>query len=226
MKTFLLGGAAAVLAAGAAIAQTAPPPGVAQGTAPIPQAAPRIVHKRMMVMSNKVMTRDEVAAHVRRMFEHLDADHDGFLARDEIKTMHKNMMAMHGDEGTPPLAEHGMKPANRAAMFDRLDANKDGAITRQEFMAAQPQIRERRMIVMRGASAEKMGMHMRGMGMHLGGNMFAMADANKDGRVSLAEAQQLALAHFDRADANHDGKLTREERRQAHQLMRDQRHPS
>ena len=33
----------------------------------------------------------------------------------------------------------------------------------------------------------------------------------------LAEAQRVALQHFDRADLNHDGKLTPEERKQAHQ---------
>jgi hypothetical protein len=36
--------------------------------------------------------------------------------------------------------------------------------------------------------------------------------------VSLAEAQQLALAHFDKADLNHDGKVTPEERQQMHQM--------
>jgi len=54
------------------------------------------------------------------------------------------------------------------------------------------------------------------------GAMFGMADANKDGRVSLAEMQQTALQHFDRADLNHDGKVTPEERRQAWQQMRAQ----
>ena len=56
--------------------------------------------------------------------------------------------------------------------------------------------------------------------------MFDMADSNKDGRVSLAEMQQQALAHFDRADLNHDGKLTPEERQQARQLLKGQRKPS
>ena len=47
-----------------------------------------------------------------------------------------------------------------------------------------------------------------------------MADANKDGRVSLAEAQTAALAHFDRADLNHDGKITPDERQQMRQQRR------
>jgi hypothetical protein len=50
--------------------------------------------------------------------------------------------------------------------------------------------------------------------------MFDTADSNKDGRVSQAEAQQLALQHFDQADLNHDGTLTPDERKQARSLMR------
>jgi len=69
----------------------------------------------------------------------------------------------------------------------------------------------------------KMHMHGMGMGMHFGGHLFDMADANKDGRVSLAEAQAAALAHFDKADLNHDGKITPEERQQAHQLHHEHR---
>jgi hypothetical protein len=59
-----------------------------------------------------------------------------------------------------------------------------------------------------------------------GGHLFEMADTNKDGRVSLAEAQALALQHFDQADVNHDGQLTPDERRQARQLMRGMHHPA
>jgi len=54
--------------------------------------------------------------------------------------------------------------------------------------------------------------------------MFEMADANKDGRVSLQEAQSAALQHFDMVDANRDGQITREERMQMHQRMRATRH--
>jgi hypothetical protein len=54
--------------------------------------------------------------------------------------------------------------------------------------------------------------------------MFEDADANRDGRVSLAEAQAMALAHFDKADLNHDGKITPEERAQGHVfIMRERR---
>jgi hypothetical protein len=69
-------------------------------------------------------------------------------------------------------------------------------------------------------------MHRMGMGMGFGGRLFDMADANHDGRVSLAEAQAAALAHFDKADANHDGKITPDERQQMRQVIRMERRGS
>jgi hypothetical protein len=56
-----------------------------------------------------------------------------------------------------------------------------------------------------------------------GAHLLAMADTNHDGRVSLAEAEAAALAHFDRADLNHDGKITPDERQQMHAMMREHR---
>jgi hypothetical protein len=53
--------------------------------------------------------------------------------------------------------------------------------------------------------------------------MFEMADANRDGRVTLQEATNAALRHFDTADVNRDGRLTPEERMQMHQRMRAER---
>ncbi len=73
----------------------------------------------------------------------------------------------------------------------------------------------------------RMHMHMGGMGMGgFGERMFEMADTNHDGRVSLAEAQAAALAHFDKADLNHDGKITPDERQQMHETIRFEHRPS
>jgi hypothetical protein len=233
MNKLLIGGAAAALVVAIAplIAQPAPPqpPGVASGTAPAP-IAPAAPQMHMMMMSKKTITRDEAVSHVRDMFAKLDTNRDGYLTHEEVDALHAKMMGMHGDM-EKRLAEHGMPMPDRGAMFDRLDTNHDGSISRQEYMAAQPQVQERRVMVMHGGPDGAPGMpgshmHGMGMGMHIGGRLFDMADSNKDGRVSLAEAQAVALAHFDKADLNHDGKITPEERGQAHQLMRGQHRPS
>ena len=234
----LLMGAAAIVLVGAmapAVAQTAPPPGVAQGTTtvvrtPAPGAAPHV-----MVMTDREMTRDEVVKHVQSLFAKLDANRDGYVTREEAGSFHQRAMdgvhkgmMMRGDI-EKRLAEHGIEMGNRGAMFDRLDTNKDGNISRQEFTTARPKLRDERVIVMRDrmrARADRgpgmMRMHRMG-GAGFGGHMFAMADANKDGRVSLAEAQGAALVHFDRADINRDGRITPDERRNVRVMRMERR---
>jgi len=227
MTRMLIGRAAAALAfASGAAAQPAPPPGVAQGTTPLAAPAQRT---RVMVMTNKVMTRDQVTAHVRRLFARLDTNHDGYLTREEMDSFGKSMGAMHADMGRR-MGERDMAMPDRAAMFDRLDANHDGMISRQEYMAAKPEIRERRIVMRDGAAPREQGampgmMRMHAMKMRggFGAHLLAMADTNHDGRVSLAEAEAAALAHFDRADLNHDGKITPDERQQMHAMMREHR---
>ena len=239
MKELLIGAAATALvgAIAPAVAQTAPPPGVAQGTttvvrSPAPGAVPQV-----RVITDREMTRDEVVRHVQTLFAKLDANRDGYVTREETgrfhqRTMngvHKGMM-MRGDL-EKRLAERGIHLGDRGAMFDRLDTNKDGNISRQEFTSAQPRIREERVIVMRDRMRSRgdrgpgmMRMHRMG-GAGFGGHMFEMADGNKDGRVSLAEAQAAALAHFDRADTNRDGRITPDERRNV-RVMRIERRGS
>ena len=239
MNKLLIGTAATALvgAMAPAVAQTAPPPGVAQGTTTVirtlaPGAAPHV-----RVITNKEMTRADVVNHVGKLFAKLDTNRDGYVTREEADSARDKMMhgmhagTMHGDI-EKRLAERGIHIGDRGAMFDRLDTNKDGSISRQEFTTAQPQIREQRVIVMRDGKGP-MSQHGPGMNMRMhrmggagfGGHMFEMADANKDGRVSLAEAQSAALAHFDRADTNRDGRITPDERRNV-RVMRIERRGS
>jgi hypothetical protein len=269
MKKLLIGGAAVALAVAPALAQPAPPtpPGVAQGTAPPTRLAPLVTptepHVRMMVMSDRVMTRDEVVRRVRELFTRLDTNHDGFVTQAEVEAFHQKLagmgemgremaekargMADMGREMAQRIPEVAMPMPDRAAMFDKLDTNHDGVISRDEFMAAKPELRRERVMIMRSDAAatpgqapmppmdgnkmefrfEQRGAMHGGMGMHRGmgfaGHLFEMADTNHDGRVSLAEAEAAALAHFDKADLNHDGKITPEERQQAHALRREHR---
>ncbi len=206
----------------------------------------------MMMHFDHVMTRDEVVRHVRELFARLDTNHDGFITRDEVEVAHQRMEGAMGKTGDVEkrLAERGVFIGDRGAMFDRLDTNHDGTISREEFMAGRPEVREERVMIMRdgpdgaagappspmdGHPGMNMEMHMRHMGgmgmggMGMGGfgmHLFEMADANHDGRVSLAEAEAAALAHFDKADLNHDGKITPDEHHQIRERIRIERHPS
>lgn len=176
-------------------------------------------------------TRAEVAAHVRTMFDRLDKNRDGFITKAETEAAkgdRKERIVKHierkgGGEGV------GGGRADRGALFDRMDANRDGYVSRDEFTKAP--MREERRIVIRtdrnGDGRPDGGGMMRGkrMGAGLGGRMFEMADANRDGRVTLQEATNAALQHFDTADVNRDGQLTPDERMQMHQRMRAERRP-
>ena len=234
MNKFLLGGAvAAMVVAGAAVAQTKP----AVQTQPGP-------HGRMMMQTEN---RTDVAARVQKMFARLDTNHDGFITKAEVDAIQAERAdkiekraerfdpskifarldankdgkitkaeadATHSQRastkgGQPAVA----KPTGAGRLFDRADANKDGVVTKAEFDAAGAQMK---------AHMEKAGMPHGG----LAGAMFETADTNKDGKVSLAEVQAVALQHFDRADLNHDGKLTPEERQQVRQQFKAQRKPS
>lgn len=161
--------------------------------------------------AQRVHTRAEVAGHVRTMFARLDADRDGFVTKVEAQAMRQHMRRGAGEA-------HGQR-AGRA--FERMDLNRDGAISRAEWdqHAAQRQQRRAAMAAQAAAGGHRMGI----AGSMIRGRMFEAADVNRDGRVSLAEAENAALQRFDRLDLNRDGALTPEERRTAREQMRAQR---
>ena len=216
----------------AALATAAAVPLMAQATpGPVVHVAP-ITSPMRMKMSDKIITRAEVQAMVQAHFAQIDTNHDGFITKAEMEAAHANMnMGGHamGERGMGErgMGDHAMRDPNAA--FDRLDTNKDGMISRDEFAKGR-ELRIEQRVVINGDGKMPMGEGMRmhgkggmgGMGMMMGG-MMKMADANKDGRVSLQEATAAALQRFDRADTNHDGRLTPDERRAAHQMMSQMR---
>ena len=237
MNKLLIGAAATALvgAMAPAVAQTTPPPGVAQGTTTVVRTPTVKGEPHVRIITDREMTRAEVVDHVGKLFAKLDGNRDGYVTREEAGSVHDRMMrGMHGammrGDLEKRLAERGVHIGDRAATFDRLDANKDGSISRQEFTSARPQGHRERVFVMRegkgahGAGGPGMRMRMHRMG-GFGGRMFERADANKDGRVTLAEAQTAALAHFDRADTNRDGRITPDERKNV-RVMRIERRGS
>ena len=213
MNKYLLGGAVAAVMVGIA-------PAVGQVPAPV---APQ-VHNQAWQGRTTVHTRAEVAAHVRKMFDKLDADRDGSITKAEGE-------AMRGQMHQKMTERKKARATSSVAPFDRLDANHDGSISRAEFDAAHAQRMARMDTNGDGKPDRRMGARMGAMGarmgggMGMGGQMFEMADANHDGRVTLQEATNAALRHFDTADVNRDGQLTPDERMQMHQRMRAERRP-
>ena len=161
------------------------------------------------------VTRAQAEANVRTMFGKVDGDRDGFVSQAEAQAV----TAAHRQH------RQAMRTERRAARFARLDANADGMISRAEFdapradradRAERRENRAERRADRRERRAERRAMR----GQRFGTRMFARLDADKDGRVSLAEATAVRLQRFDRMDADRDGTLTREERRAARQARR------
>lgn len=212
-----------ILISGVAVAALA-------GLAPaIAQSAPTTAPQAKAAQVAKPLTRAEVAQKAQQHFTKLDANKDGFLTKAEADAaahaVHERVeqrMDKRGDamfvrfdankDGKVTRAEAdavfaarkgARKDAKAAPSWDkfagRLDTNKDGVISNAEFDAGQAKFAQRV-----AESGSKRG---------LAGNMFAAADSNKDGKVSLAEATATATAQFDKVDANKDGTLTRDESR-------------
>ena len=200
MKMLLIGGVA-LLASAAALAQVAP------ATAPAPVAAQH-------APAAKVHTRAEVQAKVARHFARLDTDRDGSLTKAEAEAARQTLRAHRAERVKERRADR------RENAFDRLDSNRDGAISRAEWDARSAQREQRIAARDRDGDGRRDGRRPKRGGMAgFGAHMFDVADGNRDGRVTLQEAQTAALRHFDMADANRDGQVTRDERRQMRQRM-------
>jgi Ca2+-binding EF-hand superfamily protein len=223
-----------ILSVTALMAASAFAPATAQTAAPASQ--PPEHHMRVM----QPVARAAFLQKVQKHFARLDANHDGFVTQDEFEASAQAMRARM----TQAMAQHAGK------MFDRMDANHDGVITQAEFNAAiasrtqggqsrghvpswdrlaarldsnhDGQISRAEFDAARAQHEQQMADSGKGQ-MHRAGfaaQMFAKADLNHDGRVSLQEATQAAQQWFDAADANHDGTLSPDEMRAMHKAMR------
>jgi len=204
----------------AALAALAGTAALAQGTA-APPASP---------MADGAMTRDEALQMARDHFGRLDSNHDGTITTEEVSKGREKFVERRATrDGAPHRRERGEhRRGDPNAAFDRLDANKDGSISRDEFAKAREEriekrivIREQAMDKARDAAREGRTHEMRAHRMAGRGHarMIVMADSNRDGKITLGEAEAMAVQHFDRMDSNKDGRVTPEERRAAMPMM-------
>ena len=196
-KVILFGAAAAVLAATPAVAQ------------------------QMRGMGAGI-TRAQVQDQVRTQFARVDVNRDGFVTQAEAQRV---AGAMRQQRQALRTNRRGERMERRQERFARLDLNRDGVISRDEFFAQRSRQggdraerrgdRQERRAERRERRQEQRaqrGQRGQRMGMRFGERAFARMDANRDQRISLAEATAFRLQRFDRMDANRDGRITREER--------------
>ena len=223
MNKFLIGGAvaASILGGSAALAATV------QTT----KAAPAAKQSR----AAKTTTRADVQSRVATTFAKLDANHDGFLGKDEL-----NGIESKREKRLEKRAER----FDPTKIFATIDLNKDGKITTAEAEAARVQHAKgkpgqpaqahaaafgglfakadaNKDQVITRAEFDAMGQQVKARmerrasgGASMMERMLEKSDTNKDGKISLAEMQQSALGRFDRMDLNHDGTVNPQERQQ------------
>lgn len=160
-----------------------------------------------MNMEKAPMTRADIEARVKTHFAEMDANKDGTVTQAEIGAARAARMTKMHD-----------------TMFAKLDADKNGSISRAEFDA-----HHQRMMSGDTPSPNRMEGH-HGMKMGMGhdgdrrgameGHLFGMADANKDGKVTQAEATTAALTHFDKMDTDKNGTISDAEHKAARDQMR------
>lgn len=167
-------------------------------------------HEGHGMMATGPITRTDVEARAKARFAEMDANKDGAVTHAEIAdTRSEHMSKMQGE------------------MFTKMDADKNGSISRAEFDAHHQHMMSDGMAT--PPMAGHGGMKRKHMGHGEGGKarmgrmedrMFGMADANKDGIVTEAEATQAALARFDKVDTDKDGSINDAERKAAREMMR------
>ncbi|HXI86490.1 MAG TPA: EF-hand domain-containing protein [Parvularculaceae bacterium] len=187
--TILAAVSTAALIAGAAAAapEAAPPMGHGMGMHGHHELA--IVMAVLDANGDGAVTFDEVEAVHKRMFDHMDANKDGKLTPDEMRPPMSRM-------GAPMAAEKG---------------DDDGA--GPKMMRREVIIEGRPGMMGHGIMGHgMMGGGMLGHGMmEMGPMMMAVADTNNDGAVSFDEMKAVHKRIFNVIDANKDGKITLQE---------------
>lgn len=169
-----------------------------------PLIAQGMGHEGHKMMAREPMTRSDVQTRVKTHFAEMDSNKDGSVTQAEIDAGRAAKKAERHDE-----------------MFTKMDTDKNGSISRAEFDTHHAGMMHSGHRGRGDHQAMKSGHGGRHGDMgRMGGRMFAMADANKDGKVTEAEATSAALARFDSVDTDRNGTISDAERQAAREKMR------
>jgi hypothetical protein len=156
-------------------------------------AAAGVTVPALAQMAPAPTTRAEVEARVKDRLGKVDADRNGTVTRDEMRSYRETRRKERAD-----------------AQFAAMDADRNGSVTRAEFDSWQAN-RGARMAAMRAERPQRaMRMAMR---TERRGAMWGQD-------IVIADAVKRALDRFDSVDINKDGTVTPDERRTAREARR------
>jgi len=150
------------------------------------------------------ITRDQAIARAEQRFARLDANKDGSITREEMRAGRQQMRAERQQRLQQRLA--GLPAEERARVAQRMDQR---AARRAEHRAR-----------IEAMSPEQRAQHRAQRQAARGGRGGRFAAG---GTVTLAEFRARALQRFERLDADRDGRVTMAERRQVRQQLRQER---
>ena len=141
------------------------------------------------------------------LFRRADADHDGKLTPEEIRTLSSHQGMPMGAASAP-----GSAPASFRLdpLLEALDTNHDGVISADEIAAANLALLTLDKNGDGELTADEIRMRQQ-TAEDRAGHMLEEWDTNHDGKVSRAETPERMVQQFDSIDKNGDGFLSKEE---------------
>jgi Ca2+-binding EF-hand superfamily protein len=166
--------------------------------------------ERLDANADGKVSRDELRTDVQRRFAEFDLDKDGKISATELQSR--------------VATKRGEMQARMAERITKADVNADGKWTKDELSRMPAQIFTKldkngdgvltraELDAGRDALESRHGEH-GDFAQHL----LSKADTNSDGVIDSQEAQRLADSRFDAVDKNHDGIVERDEWAAGHQ---------